>query len=82
MVRWLERKLGNMPVDVTFNDVDLKEQEQDFLFHAQQILPYEFLLFMALAQATHQRRRKSLPSKRLVHCRESKSFSVLSTNCL
>ena len=42
MVRWLERELGNMPVDVPFNDVDLREQEQDFLFDAQQILPYEF----------------------------------------
>ena len=42
MVRWLERRLGNMPVDVPFNVVDLREQEQDFLFDAQQILPYEF----------------------------------------
>lgn len=54
MVRWLERELGNMPVDVPFNDVDLREQEQAFGFRNSRSCHLSFVAYGVCAGNTSE----------------------------
>ena len=81
MVRWLERELGNMPVDVPFNDVDLREQEQDFCFMHSRSCHMSFVVYGACAGNTSEA-PKRFAKQAFGSLQGEQSFSVLSTDCL